>query len=90
MSFNGWLPFAQRGKNGRRVCPVIARLLVGGTQKNTLASVARIESDSPGKLELISGRTHGAEGALEPDALAVSGLVRIEPDLVRPIHPYES
>lgn len=47
MSFNGWLPFAQRGKNGRRVCPVIARLLVGGTQKNTLASVARIESDSP-------------------------------------------
>ena len=39
---------------------------------------------------MISGRAHGAEGALEPDALAVSSLVRIEPDLVRPIHPYES
>jgi hypothetical protein len=90
MSFNDWLPFAQRGKNGRRVCHVIARLLVGGTQKNTLASVARIESDSPWETRTDIGWNLWRCGALEPVELAVSGLVRIEPDLVWPIHPYES
>lgn len=88
MSFNDWLPFVQRGKKGMRVCHVITRLIVGGAQENTLASVLGLSRIPPWKLELISGRTHGAEGSLEPVALAVPGLLRIEPDLVRPIHPY--
>lgn len=38
-------------------------------------------------VELISGPTRGPEGSLESMALAVPGLLRLEPSLIRPVNP---
>ena len=71
-----------------RVSHVITRLIVGGAQENTLASVLGLGRIPDWQVELISGPTRGSEGSLEPLARAVPGLLRLEPSLVRPVHPF--
>jgi len=71
-----------------RVGHVITRLIVGGAQENTIASVLGLRGLPPWDLELLSGPTQGAGGSLEPVVRSVPGLLRIEPHLVRPVHPY--
>ncbi len=72
-----------------RVTHVITRLIVGGAQENTLATVAGLHQIAGVKVDLISGPTNGPEGSLEPSAQKILGEQNfiIVPELVRPIHP---
>jgi len=71
-----------------RVTHVITRLIVGGAQENTIASVLGLRGVPGLEVDLISGLTHGPEGSLEPLVAAIPGLLTLLPTLVRPIHPW--
>jgi glycosyltransferase involved in cell wall biosynthesis len=71
-----------------RVTHVITRLIVGGAQENTVASVLGLAHDAAVQSTLISGPTTGPEGTLEPQ-FAGTGLLTIVPDLVRPVRPWQ-
>jgi glycosyltransferase involved in cell wall biosynthesis len=71
-----------------RVLHVITRLIVGGAQENTLASVLGLRTRPDLEVRLISGPTDGPEGSLEPEAAAVPGLLMVLPALIRPVHPW--
>lgn len=66
-----------------RVTHVITRLIVGGAQENTLATVDGLRQIPGLKVDLVSGPTTGPEGSLEPGARNVV----IVPELVRAIQP---
>ncbi len=70
-----------------RVHHVITRLIVGGAQENTIATVLGLRGRPGVAVRLISGPTTGPEGSLEPMVAAVPGLLSIVPELVRPVHP---
>jgi glycosyltransferase involved in cell wall biosynthesis len=71
-----------------RVTHIITRLIVGGAQENTISSVLGLR-DKPGvEVRLISGPTHGPEGTLEGAFANYPGLLRVLPELVRPVHPW--
>ncbi len=69
-----------------RVTHVITRLIIGGAQENTVATVLGLQGKPGLQVDLISGPATGPEGslasALPPPVLTVM------PELVRPIHPY--
>jgi glycosyltransferase involved in cell wall biosynthesis len=75
-----------------RVTHIITRLVIGGAQENTLATVRGL-LEKPGlEVKLISGPTLGPEGSLEMEARDIfSGQsakdFTIVPELVRPVHP---
>lgn len=72
-----------------RVSHVITRLIVGGAQENTVASVLGLR-DLPGfEVELVAGPTTGPEGSLEPTVASIPGLFTRVPTLVRPVHPWK-
>ena len=54
-----------------RVTHVITRLIVGGAQQNTIASVLGLRAKPGFEVNLISGPTVGPEGTLEPQVAAV-------------------
>ena len=66
-----------------RVSHIITRLIVGGAQENTLATVVGLRQIPGTEVDFISGPTSGPEGSLEREA----GSLIIVPELVRPIHP---
>src|ERR1017187_2986475 len=70
-----------------RVTHVITRLVVGGAQENTLATIHGLRQKPGVEVKLISGPTTGPEGSLEPEAAKIPGLLTIVPELVRPVHP---
>lgn len=70
-----------------RVAHVITRLIVGGAQENTIASVLGLREKPGVEVSLISGPTTGPEGSLEPRVAQIPGLLIIVPELVRPIAP---
>jgi glycosyltransferase involved in cell wall biosynthesis len=71
-----------------RVTHVITRLIVGGAQENTIATVLGLPSANPDlKVDLISGPTTGPEGSLESAFKYQPQLLRIVPSLVRPVYP---
>jgi glycosyltransferase involved in cell wall biosynthesis len=70
-----------------RVTHVITRLVVGGAQENTVATVLGLRAKPGIEINLISGPTTGPEGSLEPELQAIPGLLKVIPELVRPIHP---
>ncbi|MBM3832757.1 MAG: glycosyltransferase family 4 protein [Verrucomicrobia bacterium] len=70
-----------------RVTHVITRLIVGGAQENTIASVLGLRAKQDLDVKLISGPTAGPEGSLEPLVARVSNLLTIVPALVRPLQP---
>jgi glycosyltransferase involved in cell wall biosynthesis len=72
-----------------RVAHVITRLIVGGAQENTIATVLGLREKPGVQVDLISGPTHGPEGTLEPLAAAAPKLLTIVPELVRPVHPWK-
>ena len=49
-----------------KVCHVITRLIVGGAQENTIATVLGLRRKPGLEVDLISGPTSGPEGTLEP------------------------
>jgi glycosyltransferase involved in cell wall biosynthesis len=66
-----------------RVTHVITRLIVGGAQENTLATVLGLRQIPGVEVPFISGPTSGPGGSLEPQA----GSLVVMPELVRQIHP---
>jgi len=71
-----------------RVTHIITRLIVGGAQENTIASVLGLRERHHLDVRLIAGPTRGPEGTLEPLVAGVPDLLTVEPSLVRPIHPW--
>jgi glycosyltransferase involved in cell wall biosynthesis len=70
-----------------RVTHIITRLVVGGAQENTVASVLGLRRKPGVEVHLISGPTTGPEGSLESELAAVPEVLTRVPELVRPVHP---
>lgn len=72
-----------------RATHVITRLIVGGAQENTIASVLGLRKKRGLDVDLIAGPTMGPEGSLEGAFASYPSLLTIVPQLVRPIHPWK-
>lgn len=72
-----------------RVTHVITRLIVGGAQENTIASVLGLRAKPGLEVNLISGPTVGPEGSLEHEVAAIPSLLTIVPELIRAVHPWK-
>ncbi|MGO8676667.1 MAG: glycosyltransferase [Limisphaerales bacterium] len=72
-----------------RVTHVITRLIVGGAQENTIASVLGLRDKPALRVDLVSGPTSGPEGSLERSLAPSPGLLTILPELVRPLNPWK-
>jgi glycosyltransferase involved in cell wall biosynthesis len=70
-----------------RVTHVITRLVVGGAQENTVATVLGLYTKPGVEVKLISGPTTGAEGSLESEFKNSPELLSVVPELIRSIHP---
>jgi glycosyltransferase involved in cell wall biosynthesis len=73
--------------NDLKVTHIITRLVIGGAQENTVATVLGLRQKPGVEVHLISGPTLGPEGSLEPEVKKIPGLLAIVPELVRPVHP---
>ncbi len=75
------------GSARTKVLHLITRLIVGGAQENTIASVARVD---PSRYEshLWIGPQTGPEGSLRSDARSRGIIVRVLPNMVREISPF--
>jgi len=72
-----------------RVTHIITRLIVGGAQENTVATVLGLRQKSGIAIDLISGPTAGPEGSLETELADAPGILTRVPELVRPVHPWK-
>ena len=74
-----------------RVTHIITRLVIGGAQENTLATIRGLRAKPDLDAKLISGPTIGPEGSLEKQAREIfknqPSDFTIVPELVRPVHP---
>ncbi len=57
-----------------RVTHIITRLIIGGAQENTVATVLGLRQKSGVEVNLISGPTAGPEGSLENEARNIFSL----------------
>src|SRR5512146_247124 len=71
-----------------RVTHVITRLIIGGAQENTVASVLGLQHKPSLQVQLLSGPTFGPEGSLEAVFADSPELLTRVPHLVRPVHPW--
>lgn len=71
------------------VAHLITRLIVGGAQENTIATVLGLREKPRVRVELIAGPTTGPEGTLEPVVRAIPDLFTLVPELVRPVSPFK-
>jgi glycosyltransferase involved in cell wall biosynthesis len=71
-----------------RVAHVITRLIIGGAQENTAASVIGLRQKKRFEVELVTGPTRGTEGTLRPWLEQHDVPITEIPNLVRPVHPY--
>ncbi|HXC99032.1 MAG TPA: glycosyltransferase family 4 protein [Verrucomicrobiae bacterium] len=71
-----------------RVIHVITRLIIGGAQENTIASVLGLQEKDGFEVQLISGPEAGPEGSLQPALNASPGILTLLPELVRRIDPW--
>jgi len=72
-----------------RVTHVITRLVIGGAQENTIATVLGLQNYPDLEVNLIAGPTIGPEGSLESSFSSKPQLLTILPCLVRPIQPWK-
>lgn len=70
-----------------RVTHVITRLIVGGAQENTVATVLGLQQRREFQTDLVAGPTHGPEGSLEADFRRQSDALTVLPTVVRPVRP---
>ncbi len=77
-----------------RVTHLITRLVIGGAQENTLATIRGLRQIPGLEVKLISGPTIGPEGSLENEAREIFSDSQLStlnyqlvPELVRPVHP---
>lgn len=71
-----------------RVTHVITRLIVGGAQENTIASVLGLRRIPGLTVDLLAGPTRGPEGSLESALAEIPEGLTLVPHLVRPVHPW--
>ena len=69
-----------------RVTHVITRLIIGGAQENTVATVLGLRDFPDIEVDLVSGPTTGKEGSMV-SSIGKEDLLELEPDLVRPVSP---
>jgi glycosyltransferase involved in cell wall biosynthesis len=72
-----------------RVTHIITRLVIGGAQENTVATVLGLRDKPDVHVRLISGPTAGSEGSMESSFATCPETLSIVPDLVRPVHPWK-
>jgi len=72
-----------------RVVHIITRLIVGGAQENTIATVLALRKRPGVEVILFAGPTTGPEGSLESRVRDVPGLFTLIPSLVRPLNPWK-
>ncbi len=72
-----------------RVIHVITRLIIGGAQENTIASVLGLQKKDGFEVGLISGMETGPEGSLQPAFAASPGTLTLLPELVRRLDPWK-
>src|SRR5438034_508063 len=72
-----------------RVIHVITRLIVGGAQENTVASVLGLRQKPGLSVRLLSGPTAGPEGSLESSFAGAPEALTLVQHLVRPIRPWQ-
>jgi glycosyltransferase involved in cell wall biosynthesis len=72
-----------------RVTHVITRLIVGGAQENTIASVLGLQKKPGLQVDLLSGPATGPEGSLALAFSTSSSSLKIIHSLVRPVHPWK-
>ena len=74
-----------------RVTHIITRLVIGGAQENTLATIRGLRAQPGVAVKLIAGPTIGPEGSLEAMARSIfedqPADFTLIPELVRPVHP---
>ncbi|HUZ06313.1 MAG TPA: glycosyltransferase, partial [Candidatus Paceibacterota bacterium] len=70
-----------------RVTHIITRLIVGGAQENTVATVLGLRGKPGVGVNLVSGPASGPEGSLESEFKNSPDLLTIVPALVRQISP---
>ena len=71
-----------------RVLHIITRMIVGGAQENTMLSCA-LADRTRFSSELLTGPQTGPEGDLHGESRARGVTLRIEPSLVRELHPWK-
>jgi glycosyltransferase involved in cell wall biosynthesis len=71
-----------------RVTHIITRLIVGGAQQNTIATVQGLHRQAGVEVHLLAGPTRGPEGSLESEVASIPGRFALIPELVRPLHPW--
>jgi glycosyltransferase involved in cell wall biosynthesis len=71
-----------------RVTHVITRLIIGGAQENTVATVLGLQSRAGLQVNLLSGPTTGPEGSLESCFADRPQLLTVLPSLARPVQPW--
>ena len=72
-----------------RVTHIITRLIVGGAQENTVATVLGLRQKPGIAVGLISGPTTGPEGSLESEFISAPDILTRVAGLVRPVHPWQ-
>jgi glycosyltransferase involved in cell wall biosynthesis len=72
-----------------RVTHIITRLVVGGAQENTVATVLGLRQKPGVEVHLISGPTTGPEGSLESTFSPTPEILTVVLELVRPVHPFK-
>src|ERR1035438_89458 len=70
-----------------RVIHVITRLIVGGAQENTIASVLGLREKPGLDVTLVAGPSGGPEGSLESLLADGPPVLTVGPELVRPVGP---
>jgi glycosyltransferase involved in cell wall biosynthesis len=71
-----------------RVTHIITRLIVGGAQENTIASVLGLQRYYHVDARLVSGPTSGPEGSLEKTLAGSPVPFELIQELVRPVNPW--
>lgn len=74
-------------RRSMRVIHVITRLIVGGAQENTVASVLGLRQQHGLDVSLVAGPTIGPEGSLLEMYRSSGAPFTLAPDLIRPIRP---
>jgi len=72
-----------------RVIHVITRLIVGGAQENTAASVLGLREKPGLDVTLVAGPSLGPEGSLESLFADGPPVLTVVPELVRPVNPWQ-
>src|SRR5712671_918159 len=72
-----------------RVTHIITRLVIGGAQENTVATVLGLRRKADLRVHLISGPTTGSEGSMESSFATCPDALCIVSALVRPVHPWK-